>query len=179
MRKLRTAELHRKSAEEMKTAARLPVTVVLDNVRSAYNVGSVFRTCDAFAAEKIFLCGITAVPPNRELMKTALGSTGSVPWEYRHSADEAVAELKASGYRIVLIEQTDQSVSLEEFVPGARDKHALVFGNEVDGVSDSLQPLADLAMEIPQFGAKHSFNISVSAGIVLWDFYRKLSKLRT
>jgi tRNA G18 (ribose-2'-O)-methylase SpoU len=179
MRKLRTAELHRKSAEEMKTAARLPVTVVLDNVRSAYNVGSVFRTCDAFAAEKIFLCGITAVPPNRELMKTALGSTDSVPWEYRHSVDEAVAQLKTAGYRIVLIEQTDQSVSLEEFVPGGSDKYALVFGNEVDGVSDSLLPLADLAMEIPQFGAKHSFNISVSAGIVLWDFYRKLFKLRT
>lgn len=158
----------------MKTAVRLPAVVVLDNVRSAYNVGSVFRTCDAFAAEKIFLCGITAAPPNRELMKTALGSTESVPWEYRKSVDDAVLELKTSGYRIVLIEQTDESIPLEKFLPVANHKHALVFGNEVDGVSDLLLPLADIAIEIPQFGAKHSFNISVSAGIVLWDLYSKL-----
>lgn len=166
--------MQRKSAEEMKTAVRLPAVVVLDNVRSAYNVGSVYRTCDAFAAEKIFLCGITAAPPNRELMKTALGSTESVPWEYRKSVYDAVLELKASGYRIVLIEQTDESISLEKFRPDANQKYALVFGNEVEGVSESLLPIADLAIEIPQFGAKHSFNISVSAGIVLWDLYKKL-----
>jgi tRNA G18 (ribose-2'-O)-methylase SpoU len=158
----------------MKTAVRLPAVVVLDHVRSAYNVGSVFRTCDAFAAEKIILCGITATPPNRELMKTALGSTETVPWEYRKSVDDAVLELKASGYRMVLIEQTDESISLEKFLPDASQKLALVFGNEVEGVSNSLLPLADLAIEIPQFGAKHSFNISVSAGIVLWDLHRKL-----
>lgn len=174
MRKLRTTELQRKSAEEMKTAVRLPAVVVLDNVRSAYNVGSVYRTCDAFAAEKIFLCGITAAPPNRELMKTALGSTESVPWEYRKSVYDAVLELKVSGYTIGLVEQTDKSISLEKFRPDANQKYALVFGNEVEGVSESLLPIADLAIEIPQFGAKHSFNISVSAGIVLWDLYKKL-----
>ncbi|MBS1656715.1 MAG: TrmH family RNA methyltransferase [Bacteroidetes bacterium] len=174
MRKLRTTELQRKSAEEMKTAVRLPAVVVLDNVRSAYNVGSVYRTCDAFAAEKIFLCGITAAPPNRELMKTALGSTESVPWEYRKSVYDAVLELKVSGYTIGLVEQTDKSISLEKFRPDANQKYALVFGNEVEGVSESLLPIADLAIEIPQFGAKHSFNISVSAGIVLWELYKKL-----
>lgn len=166
--------MQRKSAEEMKTAVRLPAVVVLDNVRSAYNVGSVYRTCDAFAAEKIFLCGITAAPPNRELMKTALGSTESVPWEYRKSVYDAVLELKVSGYTIGLVEQTDKSISLEKFRPDANQKYALVFGNEVEGVSESLLPIADLAIEIPQFGAKHSFNISVSAGIVLWDLCKKL-----
>jgi tRNA G18 (ribose-2'-O)-methylase SpoU len=174
MRKLRTSELNRLSADEMKNVIRLPVIVVLDNVRSAYNVGSVFRTCDAFAIEKIYLCGISASPPNRELMKTALGSTESIPWQYFQSSEEAVKELKSSGYKIILIEQTDESISLEKFLPDKNEYYALVFGNEVDGVSDALLSLADTALEIPQFGTKHSFNISVSAGIVLWDFHLKM-----
>jgi len=174
MRKLRTSELNRQSAEEMKNSERLPIVVVLDNVRSAYNVGSVFRTCDAFAIEKIYLCGITASPPNREVMKTALGSTESIPWKYFKSADEAVNELKSSGYLISLVEQTDESISLEEFLVKKNQKYALIFGNEVEGISQPLLSLADTAIEIPQFGIKHSFNISVSAGIVLWDFFLKM-----
>lgn len=160
----------------MKNVVRLPLTVVLDNVRSAYNVGAVFRTCDAFAVERILLCGITACPPNRELMKTALGSTGTIPWQHFPSGREALAQLKSSGYRILLIEQTDESVSLGDFLPAAGGKYALVFGNEVGGVSEECLAWADAAIEIPQFGAKHSFNISVSAGIVLWDFFLKLKE---
>jgi len=176
MRKLATSELNRPSREEFKIAARLPVVIVLDNVRSAYNVGSVFRSCDAFAVEKILLCGITASPPNREVMKTALGSTESIPWEYFSSATEAVKHLRQDGFTIILIEQTDESVSLGKFLPKENKKYALIFGNEVDGISDELLSLADGAIEIPQFGTKHSFNISVSAGIVLWDFFLKITR---
>ena len=175
MRKLRTTELNRLSAKEMKNVMRLPITIVLDNVRSAYNVGSVFRTCDAFVIEKVYLCGITAYPPNRELMKTALGSTDSIPWEHFVTGKEALLQLKSSGYKIILVEQTDESISIEKFSSKPGEKYALVFGNEVDGVSDELLPLADAAIEIPQFGTKHSFNISVSAGIVLWDFHLKMT----
>jgi len=174
MRKLRTSELNRLSAEELKQSKRSPVIVVLDNVRSAYNVGSVFRTCDAFAIEGIYLCGITAQPPNRELMKTSLGSTDSIPWKYFKSNEEAVRDLKSSGHQIVLIEQTDESISLEQFFPEKEKKYALIFGNEVEGIADVILPLAEIALEIPQFGTKHSFNISVSAGIVLWNFFLKL-----
>lgn len=173
MRKLATTELSRKNITEFKNTTRLPVIVVLDNVRSAHNVGSVFRTCDAFAVEKIYLCGISAAPPNREVMKTAIGSTESVEWKYFNSVAEAIHSLKESGYQIILIEQTDESISLENFIPSKEKKYALVFGNEVSGVSDEILSLADVAVEIPQFGTKHSFNISVSAGIVLWDFYLK------
>ena len=174
MRKLTTSELNRPSTDDFKKVSKLPVTVVLDNVRSAYNVGSVFRTCDAFAIEKIFLSGITATPPNRDLMKTALGSTESIPWKYFSSSDEAIMQLKDGGYEIILIEQTDQSISLEKFLPQKNKKYALIFGNEVEGISEQLLSLADAAIEIPQFGTKHSFNISVSAGIVLWDFFLKM-----
>ena len=162
--------------EEFKSSSRLHVVVVLDNVRSAYNVGSVFRTCDAFAVEKIFLCGITASPPNREVMKTALGSTESIPWKYFTTSEEAVMHLKNDDYKILIVEQTDQSIGLEKFLPERNKKYALVFGNEVEGVSDELLALASIAIEIPQFGTKHSFNISVSVGIVLWDFFLKLKK---
>ena len=179
MRKLTTTELKRPSVDEFQTATRLSVTVVLDNVRSAYNVGSVFRTCDAFAVEKIFLCGITASPPNREVMKTALGSTESMRWNYFSSSIEAVRLLKTEGYEIVLIEQTNESISLEKFFLGENKKYAFVFGNEVEGVSNDLLSLADMAIEIPQFGTKHSFNISVSTGIVLWDFYWKMRVYET
>ncbi|MEO5673606.1 MAG: TrmH family RNA methyltransferase [Chitinophagales bacterium] len=174
MRKLSTSELNRPGLKEFKNATRLPVAVVLDNVRSAYNAGAVFRTCDAFAVEKIVLCGITAAPPNRELMKTALGSTESVLWNYYSSANDAIARLKLEGYEIIIIEQTDQSISLEEFIPQINQKYALVLGNEVEGISTDLLEHSGLAIEIPQFGTKHSFNISVAAGIVLWDFYLKM-----
>jgi 23S rRNA (guanosine2251-2'-O)-methyltransferase len=174
MRKLTTTELNRPNKSEFQTAARLPVAVVLDNVRSAYNVGSVFRTCDAFAVEKILLCGITATPPNREVMKTALGSTASINWNYFPSSMEAVRQLKAESFEIILIEQTDESISLEKFLFQKDKRYAFVFGNEVEGVSDEVLALADTAIEIPQFGTKHSFNISVSGGIVLWDYYRKM-----
>lgn len=173
MRKLKTHELHRPSVEQLKERARLPVVVVLDHVRSAYNVGSVFRTGDAFAVEKIYCCGITAAPPNREVMKTALGSTDSVPWEYVKEISEVLNELKSQGWKLVAVEQTDQSISLSEFSPDFNGKYALIFGNEVDGVSARVLPMADCAIEIPQFGAKHSLNISIAAGIVLWDFYNK------
>ncbi|MCY7410100.1 MAG: RNA methyltransferase [Chitinophagales bacterium] len=174
MRKLATTELSRKNIDEFKNTTRLPVIVVLDNVRSAHNVGSVFRTCDAFAVEKIYLCGISASPPNREVMKTAIGSTESVEWIYFTSVEEAIQFLKKSDYQIILIEQTDESISLEKFIPLKEKKYALVFGNEVSGVSDEILSLAHVAVEIPQFGTKHSFNISVSAGIVLWELFKKL-----
>ena len=154
----------------------MPVAVVLDNVRSAYNVGSVFRSCDAFAVEKIFLCGITATPPNRDVMKTALGSTESIPWKYFLSGAEAIGQLKSEGYNIVLIEQTDESIALEKFLPEKNKRYALVFGNEVEGISEPLLSLAGTAIEIPQFGTKHSLNLSVSTGIVLWDLYLKMKQ---
>ncbi len=176
MRKLTTSELNRPGLQEFSHSIRLPVTVVLDNVRSAYNVGSVFRTCDAFAIEKIILCGITAAPPNREVLKTALGSTASIPWIHVSAVEVAVLELKKKNFQIIVTEQTDESVSLEQFFPPADHQLALVFGNEINGVSETVMKLAHTAIEIPQFGTKHSFNISVAAGIVLWDFQWKLRK---
>ena len=176
MRKLKTTELGRLTKDEIKKKGRLPIVIVLDNVRSAYNVGSIFRTCDAFLVSEIILCGITSQPPNRELMKTALGSTASVPWKYFQDTEKAVKELKELGYQIILIEQTDESISLNKFIPEEKEKYALIFGNEVDGVSGSILPLAHGAIEIPQFGTKHSFNVSVSTGVVLWHWYEKLSK---
>lgn len=178
MRKLATSELNRPGLQDFKNVPRMPVTIVLDNVRSAYNVGSVFRTCDAFAAEQIFLCGITATPPNRDVMKTALGSTESIQWKYFPLGEEASKQLKSEGYEIVLIEQTDESISLEKFLPQTNKKYALVFGNEVEGISEQLLSLANAAIEIPQFGTKHSLNLSISAGIVLWDFYLKMKQVR-
>jgi 23S rRNA (guanosine2251-2'-O)-methyltransferase len=174
MRKLATSELNRLSLQDFKNASRMPVALVLDNVRSAYNVGSVFRTGDAFAVEKILLCGITAAPPNRDVMKTALGSTESIQWNYFSLVDEASNHLKSDGYEIVLIEQTDESIALDKFFPEKNKKYALVFGNEVEGISEQLLSLAKSAIEIPQFGTKHSLNLSVTTGIVLWDFYLKM-----
>jgi 23S rRNA (guanosine2251-2'-O)-methyltransferase len=179
MRKLTTSELHRLSPEDLQKKPRIPVVVVLDDVRSAYNVGSVFRTCDAFAVEQIFLCGITAFPPNREVMKTALGSTETVPWKYYPSCPEALMQLKNEGYHIYISEQTDESILLETFTPELKRKYAIVFGNEIKGVSDGILPLSDGAIEIPQFGAKHSFNVSVSVGIVLWQMRHALSQLKS
>lgn len=152
----------------------MPVVVVLDNVRSMHNIGSVFRTADCFAVEKICLCGITAQPPHREIEKTALGATQSVSWEYFASPLQAVKQLRTEGYRIVAIEQAENSTMLNEFNVVDGEKYALVFGNEVNGVSEEVMNNLDQCIEIPQFGTKHSFNIVISAGIVLWDLFSKM-----
>lgn len=169
VRKLKLEELGRQSIEDFRKNPGIPLVVVLDNVRSAMNVGSVFRTADAFAIEKIILCGITPTPPNREIAKTALGATESVNWEYSPEILTAVQKLKWEGYHITGIEQTDQSANLMYYTAN-RSRAALVFGNEVEGLSDAILPLLDDCIEIPQYGTKHSLNISVCAGIVLWEF---------
>jgi len=174
MRKLKLDELNRVSVEEFKEQTKLPVVIVLDSVRSMHNVGSIFRTGDGFAVEHICLCGITAQPPHREIEKTALGATQSVDWSFHADATEAVDELRKLGYTIVAIEQAENSVMLNEFTPLPDQKYALIFGNEVNGVSDEVMAKIDTCLEIPQFGTKHSFNIVVSAGIVLWDFFAKM-----
>ncbi len=174
MRKLKLDELNRATVDEFKAQEKLPVTVVLDNVRSMHNIGSIFRTSDGFAVEQVILCGISACPPHREIEKTALGATQSVNWTYFATADEAVAHLREDGYQIVAIEQAENSVMLNTFTPQPDEKYALFFGNEVNGVSDEVMQQIDTCIEIPQFGTKHSFNIVVSAGIVLWDFFSKL-----
>ena len=177
MRKLKTEELGRVGIEDFKKQDKLPITVILDNVRSMHNIGSIFRTSDGFAIEKIYLCGITAQPPHREIEKTALGATQSIEWTYSEDITDLIPELRAAGYKIIAIEQADKSVMLNNFQPETSEKYALIFGNEVNGVSDEAMKLIDTCIEIPQFGTKHSFNIVVSAGIVLWDFFAKL-KLR-
>ena len=174
MRKLKLEELNRVTVEEFKEQTKLPVAIVLDSVRSMHNVGSIFRTSDGFAVEHICLCGITSQPPHRDIEKTALGATQSVSWSYHADAAEAVDELRTLGYTIVAIEQAENSVMLNTFAPQADQKYALIFGNEVNGVSDEVMAKIDTCIEIPQFGTKHSFNIVVSAGIVLWDFFAKL-----
>jgi len=174
MRKLKLEELNRVSVEEFKEQSKLPVAIVLDSVRSMHNVGSIFRTSDGFAVERICLCGITSQPPHREIEKTALGATQSVSWTYYTDAAVAVDELRSQGYQIVAVEQAQDSVMLNEFNPQPDKKYALIFGNEVNGVSDEVMAKIDTCLEIPQFGTKHSFNIVVSAGIVLWDFFAKL-----
>jgi 23S rRNA (guanosine2251-2'-O)-methyltransferase len=175
MRKLKLDELNRATVEEFKGQQKLPVAVVLDSVRSMHNIGSIFRTSDGFAVEQICLCGITAQPPHREIEKTALGATQSVNWAYHEDAVAAVNQLRADGYQIIAIEQAENSVMLNEFIPNKSTKYALIFGNEVNGVSDEVMQIIDTCIEIPQFGTKHSFNIVVSAGIVLWDFFAKLN----
>lgn len=167
-------DLNRVNVEEFKEQEKLPVVVVLDNVRSMNNIGSAFRTADGFAIEQMILCGITAQPPHREIEKTAIGATQSVDWVHYESTVEAVKELRAKGYEIIAIEQAVESVMLHKFVPAQDKKYALIFGNEVNGVSDEVMAEIDQCIEIPQFGTKHSFNIVISAGIVLWDFYAKL-----
>jgi tRNA G18 (ribose-2'-O)-methylase SpoU len=173
MRKLQLTELNRKSNDEFRQSAKWPVRIILDNLRSAHNIGSVFRTADAFLVDKICLCGITATPPNREISKTALGATESVSWNYYESTIAAIEECKTAGYRIVVIEQTTESQELDAFIP--EGPIALVFGNEVNGVSDTILPLCDSAVEIPQFGTKHSFNVSVCAGIILYAMQLKMN----
>lgn len=174
MRKLKLEELNRPTVDEFKEQQKLPIVIVLDNVRSLHNVGSAFRTADGFAVEAIYLCGITAQPPHREIEKTALGATKSIEWQYFENVLDAVNELKADNYKIVAIEQAETSISLLNHQPKANEKYALFFGNEVNGVSEEVMKKIDTCIEIPQFGTKHSFNIVISTGIVLWDFYTKL-----
>ena len=176
MKKLKLEELGRISVDQFKAAEKLPISIVLDNVRSLHNVGSAFRTADAFRFEKIYLTGITGTPPHREIEKTALGATQSVPWEHVESTAAIVKMLKDKGYTILIIEQTSASVQLQQFIPESGSKYCLVFGNEVNGVSEDVLPLGDLAIEIPQSGTKHSLNISVCLGIVTWEFFKKLQK---
>ncbi len=171
-RKLLNIELRRICPEEYKELPDSGLVVVLDNIRSAHNVGSAFRSGDAFKVDRLYLCGICQTPPSAELHKTGLGAEDSVPWEYHKDTLEAIAKLKEAGYTIVSVEQTVNSVSLENFVPGyaGGKKYALVFGNEVDGVRQDVVDASDISLEIPQFGAKHSLNVSVSVGVVLWHF---------
>ena len=177
MRKLLNEELGRPTVEEFHAQAKLPVVVVLDNVRSAQNVGSFFRTADAFGIERVELCGICSTPPNRELHKTALGAELSVEWRYHASTLDCVAELRNEGYRIVAIEQIEGAVMLDNFRAEEGVKYALVFGNEVEGVAQEVVDMCDGAIEIPQVGTKHSVNVSVAGGIVLWEFFSSLKHL--
>ncbi len=176
MRKLQNAELGRKSISEYRKSQKSPLIIVLDNVRSYSNVGSVFRTADAFLTEAIYLCGITGHPPHREIQKTALGATESVEWKYFKSTIEAIRELRSAGYRIIGVEQAEGSLNLEDFNPDPGAGYAVVFGHEVNGVDQAVIDECDHVIEIPQFGTKHSFNIAVSAGIVLWEISRKIKK---
>ena len=160
--------------EEYLETGKMPIVVVLDNVRSCNNIGSFFRTSDALLIDSIYLCGITATPPNKEIHKTALDAEKTVSWKYFEHTEEAVADLKAKGFNVYAIEQIDKSIMLPEFEPEEGEKVALVFGNEVKGVQQKIVNLCDGAIEIPQFGTKHSFNVSVSAGIVLWDLFKKM-----
>ena len=176
MRKLKNEELERKTVEEFKNSEKTPLVIVLDNVRSLHNVGAIFRTSDSFLIEGIYLCGITATPPHRDIQKTALGATESVPWKYFNETLEAIDRLKQDNYHIVAVEQTVNSTSLNDFTPKKNLHYAVVFGHEVNGVQQEVVDVCDECLEIPQFGTKHSLNISVSAGIVIWDFYGKIKK---
>ena len=174
-RKLKNEELNRISVDEFKSITKTPVVIVLDNIRSLNNVGSVFRTADAFLIEAVYLCGITAQPPHREIQKTALGATEAVNWKYFKSTAEAIHELKENQFKIASIEQTENSTMLNDFSIKKNERLAIIFGNEVKGVEQSVIDLSDAIIEIPQYGTKHSLNISVSAGVVIWELYRKLN----
>ncbi|WP_312556797.1 RNA methyltransferase [Empedobacter brevis] len=176
MRKLKLDELGRISAEEYKGIEKHPIVVVLDNVRSMHNVGAVFRTSDAFLIDKIYLCGITATPPHKEIHKTAIGAENSVEWEYVKDSNELVAKLKKENYQIITIEQTEGSVLLNEFEVDHNQKYAIVMGNEVDGVQQSIIDQCNTCIEIPQSGTKHSLNVSVCTGIILWKWYEGFMK---
>lgn len=175
MRKLKITELHRLSAEDYRKSRKTPLIVVLDHVRSLNNVGSVFRTSDAFRVEAVYLCGITARPPHPEIHKTALGAEDTVGWEYFNDTLEAVDKLKAEGYTVCSVEQAEGSVMLDKLLLDKDKKYAVVFGNEVKGVQQAVVDKSDMCIEIPQSGTKHSLNVSVSAGIVIWDLWRQLS----
>lgn len=174
MRKLANEELNRISIEEFKQTDKIPLIIVLDNIRSLNNIGSVFRTSDAFLVQAIYLCGITATPPHKDIHKTALGATESVHWEYFQSTFDAVQKLKENGYKVLAIEQVEGSIMLEDFEVIKEEKIALIFGHEVKGVDQKIVDMSDHCIEIPQYGTKHSLNISVSAGIVIWEFFQKM-----
>lgn len=174
MRKIENSELDRKSIEEFKTSEKTPLIIVMDDIRSLHNIGSVFRTADAFLVEKIYLCGITATPPNKEIHKTALGATETVAWEHKQSVIDVIKNLQAENVTVLAIEQVEQAYLLDEFKLDVTKKYALVFGNEVYGVSQEAVALCDGCIEIPQLGTKHSLNIAVSAGIVIWDLFKQL-----
>lgn len=176
MRKLKLEELGRISANEFKEANKFPLIVVADNIRSMHNVGAFFRTGDAFRIEKIYLCGYTPRPPHREITKTAIGAEDTVAWEYHSDAANLVPELKAQGYRIAVLEQTDSSQILADFSPQKGEKWVLVLGNEVEGVQQSIVEQCDIALEIPQFGTKHSLNVSVAGGIAMYELVRKMAE---
>jgi 23S rRNA (guanosine2251-2'-O)-methyltransferase len=174
MRKLKNSELERLSVEDFKSVKKTPLIIVLDNIRSLNNIGSVFRTSDAFLIEKIYLCGITATPPNKDIHKTALGSTETVDWEYVENTLDLVEKLKVENVKICAIEQAEHAIMLNNFTPEKQTKYALIFGNEVKGVSQKVVSASDFVIEIPQYGTKHSLNISVSCGVVVWDLFSKL-----
>jgi 23S rRNA (guanosine2251-2'-O)-methyltransferase len=174
MRKLKNSELDRLSVDDFKDAKKTPIIIVLDNIRSLNNIGSVFRTSDAFLVEKIYLCGITATPPHKDIHKTALGSTETVDWEYAENTLDLIEKLKAENITICSIEQAENATMLNDFTPQLQTTYALVFGNEVKGVQQKVVSASDMIIEIPQFGTKHSLNISVSCGVVVWDFFSKL-----
>jgi 23S rRNA (guanosine2251-2'-O)-methyltransferase len=178
MRKLRNHELNRKTVAEFKASDKSPIVIVLDNVRSLNNIGSVFRTSDAFLVKELYLCGITSCPPNKDIEKTALGATESVHWKYFEHTSDATTELKSQGYLIISVEQTEQSVPLDKFYPQKGKKYAFIFGHEVKGVKQDIVDMSDACIEIPQYGTKHSLNISVSAGIVIWDVFTKYRTLK-
>lgn len=174
MRKLKNNELGRITVEEFKTLKKTPIIVILDNIRSLNNIGSVFRTSDAFLIEKIYLCGICATPPNKDIHRTALGATESVDWEYFENTLELVEKLKEENITILAIEQTENSTKLNDFSPKKNQKYAIVMGNEVKGVQQEVVSASDVCIEIPQLGTKHSLNISVTTGIVIWDLFQKM-----
>ncbi|MGB1283613.1 MAG: RNA methyltransferase [Polaribacter sp.] len=177
MRKLKNNELGRITVDEFKAIEKTPIIVVLDNIRSLNNIGSVFRTSDAFLIEKIYLCGITATPPNKDIHKTALGATVSVEWEYVEDTLELIQNLKSSKVKVLAIEQVENSTKLNDFSPEKNQKYAIVMGNEVKGVQQEVVNASDLCIEIPQLGTKHSLNISVSCGVVLWDLFCKMNSI--
>ena len=177
MRKLENSELDRKSIEAFKESEKTPIILVLDDIRSLHNIGSVFRTSDAFLIEKIYLCGITATPPNKEIHKTALGATETVAWEHSDSVLEVIDTLKKENVMTLAIEQVESAIFLQDFKVKKGEKYALVFGNEVYGVSQEAVAICDGCIEIPQLGTKHSLNIAVSAGIVVWDLFSKIKKI--
>ncbi|GHS87512.1 tRNA/rRNA methyltransferase [Bacteroidia bacterium] len=174
MKKTSIQEMNRLSVQEFKKIAKIPLVLILDNIRSQHNIGAVFRTSDAFLVQKMYLCGITATPPNRDIHKTALGATESVDWEYRENAEELVKQLKSEGYKIVALEQAQNATVLEHSIID-KTALALILGNEVNGVQDTLMELVDECLEIPQYGTKHSLNVSVSAGIAIYELYKKMT----
>lgn len=174
MKKKSMLDLHRINCEEFKSVPKIPLVVILDDVRSLNNIGSIFRTADAFVIESIYLCGITACPPSVEIHKTALGAEDSVEWHYYEDVCESIKELKNKGYKICAIEQVENSISLEKFIINKDEKYAVILGNEVKGVQQKVVDMSDCCIELPQYGTKHSLNVSITAGIVMWEFLKQL-----